>query len=63
MTFPSAAGLTTAVITIRTAYPIDRLTLIPVISQISHEVESAAEELDDAYVAEKIFIIEEGPSA
>ncbi|WP_405814579.1 hypothetical protein OG241_08250 [Streptomyces sp. NBC_01390] len=63
VTFPSAAGLTTAVITIRTAYPIDRLTLIPVISQISHEVESAAEELDDAYVAEKIFIIEEGSSA
>ncbi|WP_405824233.1 hypothetical protein OG705_29195 [Streptomyces sp. NBC_00838] len=34
-------------------YPIDRLTLILVIIQISHEVESAAEERDDAYVAEK----------
>ncbi|MDH2390053.1 hypothetical protein QCN29_14885 [Streptomyces sp. HNM0663] len=63
VTFPSAAGLTTAVITIRTAHPIDRLTLILVISQISHEVESAAEEQDDAYVAEKIYIIEEGPRA
>ncbi|WP_327357774.1 hypothetical protein [Streptomyces sp. NBC_01304] len=61
--FPSAASVTTAVITIRTAYPIDRLTLIPVISQISHEVESAAEGQNDAYVAEKIYIIEEGPSA
>ncbi|MEH0490533.1 hypothetical protein [Streptomyces scabiei] len=62
VTFPSVAGLTTAVITVRTASPIDRLTLIPVIGQISHEVESAAEEQDDAYVAEKIYIIEEGPS-
>lgn len=55
VTFPSAAGLTT----IRTACPIDRLTQIPMISQISHEVEAAAEEQDDAYVAEKIYIIEE----
>ncbi|MGW0881305.1 hypothetical protein [Streptomyces sp. NPDC002671] len=59
VTFPSAAGLSTAVITIRTKCQLDRLTLIPVISQISHEVESAAEEQDDAYVAEKIYIIEE----
>ncbi|MGW0901639.1 hypothetical protein ACWD0G_32560 [Streptomyces goshikiensis] len=59
VTFPSAAGLTTAVITLRTAYPIDRLTQIPVISQIAHEVAAAADEQDNAYVAEMIYIFEE----